>query len=207
MVVIPRSNIQRNQRPHLTILALSLTTIHFLSHIMIELEVFYSQLSSIMEVLVRSAVADIGKLMEDYTASLLEISRGRSENEVTKSKSKLTDDRSRLGSQNEFSVHGKRLENGRSDSDQEAVQLECDLALYQNKNKNMPGQTSSHQHCTGWTDLRSSQESYQQQQICAQEHVSIFIEDVVFGYDSRFTGSTSTASYTGRNVELFSAVR
>lgn len=79
----------------------------------------------------KSAVADIGKLMEDYTASILEISRCRAENEVTTSNTKLTDDRGLPGSQNEFTgAIGKRQESVNDRNDQETVQLQCNIALY-----------------------------------------------------------------------------
>lgn len=91
---------------------------------MIELELFNSQLSSIMEVLVRSAIADIGKLMEDYTVSLLETSRGRRESEAMKSKPVQSDQRDTKSSGKEcrpIALDQRLEENCRSDTDQVVV--------------------------------------------------------------------------------------
>ncbi|XP_062377609.1 zinc finger protein 865-like [Sardina pilchardus] len=138
---------------------------------MIELELFYSQLSSIMEVLVRSAIADIGKLMEDYTASLLEKSRCRNESEAVKLCTSIQSCQGNTGTpRKEFTVLGQRPKENikcRSGSDQVATPLDGG-----HKNKQNPGQTTLHQDCRMWNDQQSSQENYPQQETCVQEHVS-----------------------------------
>lgn len=55
---------------------------------------FQSQLSSIMEVLVRAAVAEISKLVDDKCAFLhLEISRKQSENEMLRKKLRIMENK------------------------------------------------------------------------------------------------------------------
>lgn len=81
----------------------------------------------------KSAIADIGKLMEDYTASLLETSRGRSESVVAKSITIPPKQRDKVASRKEFSVLDKRQKenvNCRSDSDHVATHLDCDRTLH-----------------------------------------------------------------------------
>ncbi|XP_076150022.1 uncharacterized protein LOC143133930 isoform X1 [Alosa pseudoharengus] len=145
---------------------------------MLELELFYNQLSSIMEVLVRSAIADIGKLMEDYTASLLETSRCRSKSGAVKLCTSILSDQGDTGTpRKECTVLGQRLKdniNCRSDSDQVAAQLD---GGHKNKQKDYPGQTTLHQDCRVWNDQQSSQENYPQQEIYVKEHTHLTLKE------------------------------